>query len=152
MTTTLIPIRPSVQNLKPSATLLINERSKALAKEGHKIYRLGFGQSPFPVPQEVVAELRKHAHEKDYLPVKGLMALREAVAQFNQRTLGINCTAENIMIGPGSKELLLGLQMACDADLILPSPSWVSYEPQAHIVEKKVILVETVEKKKCHVG
>ena len=148
MTTTAIPIRPSIQNLKPSATLLINERSKELIAEGKKVYRLGFGQSPFPVPKEVVAALQAYAGEKDYLPVKGLMPLREAVARFNKRTIGLDSSAEDIMIGPGSKELLLGLQMACDADLMLPSPSWVSYEPQAHIVQMEVQWIETNEKDK----
>jgi aspartate aminotransferase len=143
-----VGIRPFLKNLRPSATLLINERSKTLMAEGKKVYRLGFGQSPFPIPSEVINSLQRHAHEKDYLPVRGLPALRKAVAQFNQRTLGIECSAEDIMIGPGSKELILGLQMACDADLILPSPSWVSYEPQAHIAQKKVIWVETEEKEK----
>jgi aspartate aminotransferase len=52
------------------------------------------------------------------------------------------------MIGPGSKELILGLQLVCEAELLLPSPSWVSYEPQAHIAQSKVSWIETTEKDK----
>lgn len=148
MSDAFIPVRGYIKNLKPSATLLINERSKELIAQGKKVYRLGFGQSPFPVPESVIQALRAHAPEKDYLPVKGLMQLREAVANFNNRKLGLNCSVDDIMIGPGSKELLLGLQMACDADLLLPSPSWVSYEPQAHIVNTKVIWIQTNENEK----
>lgn len=138
-------LSPSVADLKPSATLLINERSKTLAAAGKKVYRLGFGQSPFPVPGEVVQALRDHASEKDYLPGRGLYALREAVAGFTQKTKGLACSAEDVMIGPGSKELMFSLQMALDADLLLPSPSWVSYEPQAHILQKKTHWLETRE-------
>ena len=36
------------------------------------------------------------------------------------------------------KALIYALQMALDADLYLPSPSWVSYAPQARILNKPV--------------
>ena len=43
-------INSNAQSLKPSATLAINEKSKHLISEGKKVYRLGFGQSPFLSP------------------------------------------------------------------------------------------------------
>ncbi len=133
-----IPLHNGIRNLRPSATLAINERSAALIAAGKKVYKLGFGQSPFPVPTEVTEALKNHAHEKAYLPVKGLYKLRESVANFYSRNYKMSCTAEDVLIGPGSKELIFYLQTALDADLLLPSPSWVSYEPQAHLIEKKV--------------
>ena len=89
----------NVRALKRSATLAINERSQALADQGKKIYRLGFGQSPFPVPSIVVKALQEHAFQKDYLPVMGLPALREAIANFHNKGYDLNCTKENILIG-----------------------------------------------------
>lgn len=136
----------NIKTLRPSATLAINERSAALIAQGKKVFRLGFGQSPFPVPKEVVSTLQQYAHIKDYLPVQGLLALRQAVAGFNQRTLNIACTVDNVLIGPGSKELIFNLQMALDADLLLPSPSWVSYEPQAVLLKKKTHWLPTFQK------
>jgi len=141
----LSPVRPLIRDLKPSATLVINERSRQLIEEGHQIYRLGFGQSPFPVPPTVVKALQKYAGEKDYLPVKGLPALRKAVADFNQRTLGLQCTAEEVIIGPGSKELIFNLQLAYDGVLLLPAPNWVSYEPQAQIAQMPVYRIPTTQ-------
>lgn len=138
-----VSLNPAIRALVPSATLAINERSLALIKAGKKVFRFGFGQSPFPVPEEVVKELKKHAREKDYLPVKGLWALREAVAKFHQRTQGLQFSAGDILIGPGSKELIFNLQLAFDGDILLPSPSWVSYEPQARISGKKVHWIDT---------
>ena len=41
-----------IKLLKPSATLAINEKSKDLISKGKKVYKFGFGQSPFPVPKE----------------------------------------------------------------------------------------------------
>jgi len=127
-------INPCFNNVPKSATLAINEKSKALIEQGREITRLGLGQSPFPVPEIVVEELRKNAEVKDYLQVQGLLPLRQAIAEFVKRTEMVEVDAERIIIGPGSKELLFGLQMVLDCDLILPAPSWVSYEPQARIL------------------
>lgn len=127
-------LNPRLAGLTPSATVSINDRSNALRAAGRRIFKLGLGQSPFPVPEPVQAALRAHAGEKDYLPVMGLPALREAVADHHRRVDGIDCTAEDVLVGPGSKELLFLLQMAYDGELVVPSPSWVSYVPQARII------------------
>ena len=73
-------IIPQLKNIGKSATLQINEASSDLEKKGRKVYRFGFGQSPFPVPDLVVNELKKYANEKSYLPVEGLQRLRQVVA------------------------------------------------------------------------
>ncbi|MEZ5198657.1 MAG: aminotransferase class I/II-fold pyridoxal phosphate-dependent enzyme [Bacteroidales bacterium] len=140
-----VNINLNVRVLGPSATLAINEKSNEFIKQNRNVYKLGLGQSPFPVPDEVVEALKKYAHKKDYLPVKGLPELREAVAEFNQRVNKINCTAEDIMIGPGSKELIFILQLVYYGDLIIPTPSWVSYFPQARIIGRHVNWVPTFE-------
>ena len=51
-------IKNQIKQLKPSATLAINEESNKLKKRGKKIYKFGFGQSPFPVPESVVFALK----------------------------------------------------------------------------------------------
>lgn len=137
-----------LRDLKKSATLAINEKSNELAQKGKKIYKLGFGQSPFPVPDPVVEALKSHAHEKDYLPVKGLYPLREAIAENWKRKQGLDFTAEDIMISPGSKELLFLLQLVYDGDLVIPSPSWVSYAPQATMIGKSVHWIKTYPENK----
>ena len=50
-------IKDIVKRLKPSATLQINEETKRLHDQGKKVYKFGFGQSPFPVPEIVKNEL-----------------------------------------------------------------------------------------------
>lgn len=138
-----VHINLNVRGLPPSATLAINERSNALLAEGREIYKLGLGQSPFPVPQPVVESLRAHAHEKDYLPVRGLPSLCEAVAAYHNRSDGLRRTGEDVLIGPGSKELMFLLQLVYYGDLVIPTPSWVSYAPQAEIIGRKVYWIET---------
>ncbi len=131
-------INLNVRGIQPSATLRINELSNQLRAEGRDIIKLGLGQSPFPVPDRVVQALQEHAHEKDYLPVKGLKELREAIAGYISRTERMNCSWEDVLIGPGSKELLFILQLAYYGDLLIPRPSWVSYAPQARIIGRSV--------------
>jgi len=48
-----------LNKLKRSATFAINERSDKLANEGKTIYRFGFGQSPFPIPDMVTKTLQE---------------------------------------------------------------------------------------------
>ena len=133
----------NVRGLGRSATLAVNERSRKLQSEGRHIYRLGLGQSPFPVPQVVVDELKANAHQKDYLDVAGLASLREAVASYHFRRHGVEHTADDVLIGPGSKELMFILQLVYYGDLVISTPSWVSYAPQAHIIGRRVQWVPT---------
>ena len=63
-------IKKNISRLKPSSTLVINEKSKELILKGHKVVNFGFGQSPFPVPENIVNTLKKNAHRKEYLPIQ----------------------------------------------------------------------------------
>lgn len=138
-------MNPNIKNLIPSSTLRMNELSQQLEKAGQTIYKFGFGQSPFPVPKVMVDALRQYAAEKSYLPVAGLPVLRETIAAYFQRTQHSNCTADNVLIAPGSKMLLYAAQLAYDADLLLPAPSWVSYAPQSQIIGRATHWLTTSE-------
>jgi aspartate aminotransferase len=133
----------NVRGLRQSATLEINERSRRLIQQGRKVYRLGLGQSPFPVPEHVRNALAGHSHEKDYLPVKGLPALRQAVVDWVHRTEGLEYSPEHVLVGPGTKELMFIVQLVYYGDLVIPSPSWVSYAPQARIIGRHVHWLKT---------
>ena len=138
-------LHPHVQGMKQSATLWINHQSRLLQEAGKPVFRWGLGQSPFPVPDRIVGALKSRAHEKDYLPVEGCRALREAVASYNHRKLGLNTEAEDVLIGPGSKELMFLLQLVFGGELVIPSPSWVSYAPQAAMLGRPTHWIPTRE-------
>ena len=135
-------IKDIIKNLKPSSTLLINEVSNKMEKEGKKVFKFGFGQSPFKVPEDVVAELKNHAHQNSYLPMQGLKELRDSIAKYISVKKKIEYKSENIIVGPGSKELMFLLHVLFDGEIILPAPSWVSYGPQAIIGRNKVKWLE----------
>jgi aspartate aminotransferase len=132
-----------VKNLEPSSTLKINEISRKLEDEGKKIFKFGFGQSPFQIPEDIVNELKNNAHQNKYLPMQGLKELREAVAKNNSTKKNYNYKSENVIIGPGSKELMFLLHVLFDGNIILPTPSWVSYFPQAILGRNKIELIQT---------
>ena len=136
-------IKKNLINLEPSATLAINERSKELISKGKKVYRFGFGQSPFPVPNRIVSTLKENADKKAYLPMQGLPNLREAISDYLTKKTGSVFLKDNIIITPGSKEGMFLMHMAFDGNIILPAPSWVSYAPQAKIASNKVHWIQT---------
>ena len=132
-----------VKQLRPSSTLLINETSKKLEDQGKKIFKFGFGQSPFKVPQDVVEELKHNAYQNKYLPMQGLNKLRKTIASYTSKKKNYNYKSENVLIGPGSKELMFLLHVIFDGEIILPAPSWVSYAPQAILGRNKIQIIQT---------
>ena len=136
-------IKEQISQLKPSATLAINEESNRLKKNGKKIYKFGFGQSPFPIPESVVSALKTNANKHIYLPMQGLEELRSAIADYLNKTNDNNFNKEDIVIGPGTKELMFLTQIAFNGEVLLPAPSWVSYQPQALIAKNKVHWIKT---------
>ena len=140
------------KNTEPSSTLRINEISNKLLDEGKNVYKFGLGQSPFPVPEILIETLKKNAHQKDYLNVSGLLKLREVVAKYHSKKNLYNYSEDNVIIGPGSKELIFQCQMVTEMPLLLPKPSWVSYEPQAKILKKDVNWIDTSKNTNWHLS
>ena len=144
-------IKKSLQDIKPSSTLAINEISNKLKKQRKEVYKFGLGQSPFPVPNSLVRELKKRAHEKDYLNVSGLLELRDKIAKYHTKKNKNRYHSDDVIIGPGSKELIFQIQLVFSGDLLLPNPSWVSYEPQAQILQKKIHWINANAESNWHI-
>ena len=136
-------LKDLIKNLKPSSTLMINETSKQMEDQGKKIFKFGFGQSPFTVPQDVIEELKNNAYQNKYLPMQGLSELREVVAKYTSKKKNHEYNSDNVIIGPGSKELMFLLHVIFDGEIILPAPSWVSYAPQAILGRNKIQILQT---------
>ena len=136
-------IKDLVKNLSLSSTLKINEISNELESQGKEIFKFGFGQSPFEVPKDVVMELKKNAFQNKYMPIQGLPELRQAIAKFVSSKKKYEYKPENILVGPGTKELMFLLNLIFDGEVLLPAPSWVSYEPQAIVGKNKVHWINT---------
>ena len=132
-----------VKGLEPSSTLKINEISRELEDKGEKIVKFGFGQSPFQIPKNIVNALKDNAYQNKYLPMQGLKELRETVSKYTSAKKNYSYKSENVIIGPGSKELMFLLHVLFDGEIILPAPSWVSYGPQAILGRNKIQVIQT---------
>jgi len=127
-----------------ASNLHFNERIKELQKSGEKIHHLGFGQSPFPVPKIAQAELKEFAHVAEYLPVTGLSELRKVICNLHHRLDQlVHFDADDVIVGPGSKELIFQMMNLISGDVVLLSPTWTTYAPQAHLAAKRTIVVQT---------
>ena len=118
--------------------LMVAEQRKKCASGGchEEFYGLGFGQSPFHVPPSLSKALADSANMGHYSAAEGISELREAIAGFNQRQFGLDVTSDRIVIGPGTKDIINTLFGIIKGDVILPSPSWIGYRPQIHLLNK----------------
>lgn len=126
-----------------SPTLAANEMVSRCRAEGREVMHMGFGESPFPVPERLQESLKAGVDRKEYLPTGGLQELRDTVAQYYADKVGLDTSKFDVIVAPGSKLVLYALQMAVEGDLLMPVPSWVSYKPQARMLHTEVIKVPT---------
>ncbi len=136
-------ITPEITRLKPSATLAMNELVVQKRNEGQKVYHMGFGESPFPVHESVKKALSMHADKKYYAPTQGILTLRKQICDFYKQVYRLEFMPDQVLIAPGSKSLIYNLIVALEGPLLLPSPSWVSYQHQAHLAHKEIMLLIT---------
>ena len=80
---------------------------------------------------------------KDYLDFSGLYKLRKFIAKYHSKKNKFEYDADDVLVGPGSKELLFQSQMVLDGITLLPAPSWVSYAHQSNFLGKKILWIET---------
>ena len=75
--------------------------------------------------------------------MQGLEELRTEIANFLNKNNNNDFNKDDILIGPGTKELMFLTQIAFKGEVLLPAPSWVSYQPQAFIAKNKVHWIQT---------
>lgn len=137
-------IDPYLRSGKESETLLINQISLLRSENDQQVYKFGFGQSPFLVPKKISDALAEAAPRKEYMSVQGDLALRKTIANFHKKMENRDFHEDNIIVGAGSKILIFSIMAAFEkAEVILPAPSWVSYEPQAKLVGHQVNWIGT---------
>jgi aspartate/methionine/tyrosine aminotransferase len=88
--------------------------------------------------------LERHAGEKAYLPVAGILSLREAICKFHKEFDNLdNLVPENVIVGPGSKELLFLAENVFQGDVFLLYPTWITYSPQCLLAHHTPFVIRT---------
>ena len=118
--------------------LLVAKQHEKCNTEGcaFDYYGLGFGQSPFPVPEPISNALAANADKGHYSDSEGIPELRNAISGFNKRYFGLDVDPNQIIIGPGTKDLIHTIFNIISGGVILPSPSWIGYRPQVDLLDK----------------
>jgi aspartate aminotransferase len=137
--------QPHLDEIEIPANLRINdqiglyrERCRRMGCE-RPYHHLAFGQSPFSPPAGVVEALREHAVAHGYLPTAGVPALREAVARYYRHHFRLATDPDQVVVSPGSKEMIAILLAVLEGAVLVPTPSWISYMPQARILRREVV-------------
>ncbi|KAE8370238.1 pyridoxal phosphate-dependent transferase [Aspergillus caelatus] len=136
-------VNSTAAKLHISPTLEINELVSKAREQGKHVIHLGFGEATFPIQQDVLQAHQDASNETSYMPVAGIENLRASIASFNADRLGVKISPDQVVVAPGSKPLLFGLFDILDGAVLLPRPSWVSYEPQVLHARKRLFWVET---------
>ncbi len=136
---------PAIHKMLVSPTLGINLYARRQRTKGRQIAHFGLGESPFGAPELVREALAKNAFRTSYLPSEGILELREAVAKFYKRYFDIETRPEQIIIAPGSKQLIYTAMITLASPWLIPRPSWVSYVTQTRIARTQAFRVPVYE-------
>jgi aspartate aminotransferase len=144
-----------VRALKPSSTLAVNAKARALKAQGVDVLSFAAGEPDFDTPERIkrAAIEALGRGETKYAPVPGDQATRKVIADKLARDNGIpGVTADHVVISSGGKQSLsLLFQSLLDeprggeaaSEVVLPVPAWVSYAPQIEMSGGKVVEVLT---------
>ena len=132
--------------LRPSLTIGLNAKARALRARGVHFYSLALGEPGIPTPKAIVQEaMATLATGNIYYSVAGGTAeLRQAIVAKYKRENQLSYEADEVVCGCGAKELLLHSFMSIldrDDEVILPAPYWVSYLEQTKVCEAKAVVV-----------
>ncbi|WP_433335410.1 pyridoxal phosphate-dependent aminotransferase [Spirillospora sp. CA-294931] len=119
-----------------SPNLALNQLVARRRGDGESIVHLGFGEARLPAFRPLVERLVAGAERSLYGTVAGSTAVREAAAGYFTRRR-VAAAPDQIVVAPGSKPLLMALNMVIPGDVLLPRPCWNTYAPQAAYAGKR---------------
>ena len=138
-----------VKALKPSPTLQMDAKAKALKAEGVDIINLSAGEPDFDTPLHI-KEAAKKAIDKGYTrytAVGGIVELKEAIIDRLKQDYALDYSLTEVMVSTGGKQALYNVAQAIlnPADeVIIFAPYWVSYPPIVELAGARPIVIETV--------
>ena len=136
------------RQLKPSETLAISTKAKALRAQGRNIIDFGLGEPDFATPDNII-RAAEHAMAEGftkYTPPAGLPALRQAIAAKLKRENGLDYAPEEIIVSCGAKQALYNVAMVLlDAgdEVLIPGPYWVTYPTQVLLAGGTPVIIPT---------
>lgn len=139
------------QAIKPSPTLAIDAKAKALKAQGVDVIGFGVGEPDFDTPQNIKDAAVKAIQTgfTKYCPVGGTDDLKGAIIEKLKRDNGLSYEKGEIIVSCGAKHSLYNIAMTVlekGDEVIIPSPYWVSYPDIVELADAKPVIVNTSEK------
>lgn len=136
--------------IKPSPTLAITAKAKALKASGVDVISFGAGEPDFDTPQNVKNAAIRAIQEgfTKYTEVSGIPELKRAIAAKLKREHGLVYSDKEILVSCGGKHSLFNIMAAVinpGDEVIILSPYWVSYPDQVLLFGGKPVFVSADE-------
>jgi aspartate aminotransferase len=123
----------TLQRIKPSATIAVTDKARALKLAGRDVIGLGAGEPDFDTPdniKEAAIKAIREGRASKYTNVDGVAELKAAVVAKFKRENGLDYKPSQISVGTGGKQVLYNAFVATlnpGDEVIIPAPYWVSY-------------------------
>lgn len=143
-------LSPRVQKIKPSPTLAIDSRAKAMKASGIDVISFGVGEPDFDTPDNIKEAACKAIRDgfTKYTAVGGIDPLKDAIIEKFQKDNGLSYKREEVIVSCGAKHSLYNIAQALYGpgdEVIIPSPYWVSYPDQVLLNDATPVFVKTHE-------
>jgi len=142
-------IAERVKRVQESGTMKMKELAGQKKAEGKNIISFTVGEPDFDTPKHIVEAAKKALDEGKtrYLDAPGLMPLREAIAKRAKEDNGIPCEPANVLITPTKQAIFETILATINEgeEVIMPDPSWVTYEPCVQLAGGKAVPVTTTD-------
>jgi aspartate aminotransferase len=136
--------------IKPSPTLALNARAKALAAQGVDVAGFAAGEPDYDTPEyikQAAIDCLKAGFTK-YTPTSGILELREAICAKLQKDNGLTFAPDQVLVSVGAKHSLYNIFQALlneDDEVIIFAPYWVSYPDMVNLAGGKPVIINTRE-------
>lgn len=142
-------ISSRLDNISASPTISLSNKAAELKRQGMKVYNFGVGEPDFTTPENIIDyafELAKKG-KTHYTPSKGIMELREKIAEEIKSRNSIDASAGNIIVSSAKFAINMGLMCILEPgdEVLLPEPYYSSYPDIVKITGGKPIPVGTDE-------
>jgi len=139
-----------VQEVKPSPTLSLQARAKALKAAGEQVMSLAAGEPDFETPEHIrkAAVEAMEAGHTGYAPSAGIPPLREVIRDLYARELGLSYGDDQVVVSCGAKQCLFNAFQTLldpDSEAVIQAPYWVSYPDQVRLCGAKPVILPAPE-------
>jgi aspartate aminotransferase len=138
-----------LKRIKPSATIAVTDKARALKQAGRDVIGLGAGEPDFDTPdniKEAAIKAIRDGKASKYTAVDGIAELKAAVARKFKRENGLDYKPSQIIVGTGGKQVLYNALIATinpGDEVIIPAPYWVSYPDMVLLAGGEPVAVTT---------